>query len=111
MSEHQQHTLLESIVDVNVRAQELLAADSELLALAAHASAKFRELTPDNVHFTLDVDVNVEGPELSERLFLVLKWSGDFTEGYELLDKFEEDWWLANQHRAGGKLSATIEFS
>ncbi len=56
--------------------------------------------------FTLRTTVDEYG---SQTLYAVVKWPGDVREVRSALEKFDEQWWIANSRQAGGDLTFTYE--
>jgi hypothetical protein len=52
-----------------------------------------------------------EAPERNPTLFVLVRTTLDTKTAGDLLDRFDETWWLDNAMRAEGKIEVSLEFA
>jgi hypothetical protein len=91
-------------------AQKWLDRNPEAVLLIDEACARIKTIFGDGHELSLE-DFNYTGEFSSQRYYLVIKVSPRSSRDglpLDLLHRLDEEWWLDNLHRAGGRLSITV---
>ena len=91
-------------------ARKWLDGNPDAVLLVDEASVRIRTIFGDNNGLSLE-DFNYTGEFSSRRYYLVIKVRPRGPRDMfplDLLHKLDEEWWLDNLHRAGGRLSITV---
>jgi hypothetical protein len=83
--------------------QNFLNSHRVLPQLLIQALPRLRERFGDTV-FALRAILDEHG---WQSLYVDALWAGDAAEAYAAIDRFEDDWWVANSHMAAGHLTFT----
>jgi hypothetical protein len=84
--------------------QDFLHSHRVLPQLLMEALPRLQEIFGDATVFTLRAASDEYG---WQNLFVDALWPGDAADAYADLDRFEDEWWVANCHVAGGHLNFT----
>lgn len=74
--------------------------------LLLQAASHLKEYFGAGVVFSLRVPVDESG---SQTLYAVAMWPGNVREVRNALEKFDDEWWIANSRQASGHLTFTYE--
>ena len=92
-------------------ARKWLDKNPDAVLLVDEASDRIRTIFGSNHELSLE-DFNYTGEFGSQRYYLVIKVPPRGPRDMfplDLLHKLDEEWWLDNLHRAGGRLSITVQ--
>ena len=92
-------------------ARSWLEKNPEAVRLVDEACSHIRTIFGDDHELSLE-DFNYTGEFSSQRYYLVIKVRPHGPRDMlplDLLHKLDEEWWLDNLHRAGGRLSITVQ--
>jgi hypothetical protein len=82
----------------------------QLVSLLLDALCATKKIFGDKATPVLEVVTFHDSETADKKLYLLLKTSLLATQAGELLDRFDDEWWLDHMHNADGKLSIALEF-
>jgi hypothetical protein len=109
---------LDGVVDAKASAYELRSGAEPLLHRAPdlrtfleETCAEIRKVFGAATELAVTSFEDPEEPEGKPSLFLLVRTTLDATTAGDLLDRFDEAWWLDNAPRAEGKIEVSLEFA
>ena len=101
------------MMETTEAARKWLDQNPDAVLLVGEASEHIRTIFGDGHVLSLE-DFNYTGGFQSQRYYLVVKVRPRGPQDpypLDLLHRLDEEWWLDNLHRAGGRLSITVSVS